>query len=105
MVKFVAGGAQEGSDADLPSINVNQRGGGDFALSSVEPRPAGVQAGAVGVPLEAKMIMRTAFVILVSVLLSACGAAKAARDTGQLFDKYGCLARELKGQTPCKQEQ
>jgi hypothetical protein len=24
------------------------------------------------------------------------------RETGQLFDKYGCMARQLKGETPCK---
>ena len=35
------------------------------------------------------------------VLLSACGAAGAARDTGRLFDKYGCLARDFKGEKPC----
>jgi hypothetical protein len=44
-------------------------------------------------------------VLLLTVLsLSACGAAETARETGQLFDKYGCLARELKGQPPCKPE-
>jgi hypothetical protein len=24
------------------------------------------------------------------------------RETGQLFDKYDCMARQLKGETPCK---
>lgn len=41
--------------------------------------------------------------ILMAVLLSACGAAKAARETGQTFDKYGCMARDLKGEKPCEE--
>lgn len=36
-----------------------------------------------------------------SFALPACGAGKAARELGQLFDKYGCMAKELKGEPPC----
>jgi hypothetical protein len=39
---------------------------------------------------------------MAALALAGCGAAKAARETGQLFDKYGCMARELKGESPCK---
>ena len=46
--------------------------------------------------------MKVVVLMLVALGLSACGAATTARETGQLFDKYGCLARELKGQPPCK---
>ena len=48
--------------------------------------------------------VKVAFIVLTFLVLSACGAAKTARETGQLFDKYGCLARELKGEPPCKPE-
>jgi hypothetical protein len=48
--------------------------------------------------------VKVAFIVLTFLALSACGAAKTARETGQLFDKYGCLARELKGEPPCKPE-
>lgn len=40
--------------------------------------------------------------LLAAAALSGCGAAKAARETGQMFDKYGCLARDLKGDKPCQ---
>jgi hypothetical protein len=42
--------------------------------------------------------------LLVVLPLSACGAAGAARDTGRLFDKYGCLARDFKGEKPCAEQ-
>ena len=45
--------------------------------------------------------MRTTIALLACLTLSACGMAKAARTTGQTFDKYGCLARDFKGQPPC----
>jgi hypothetical protein len=48
-----------------------------------------------------------AIVVVVALTLSGCGlggAAKAARNTGATFDKYGCLAKELKGETPCQPE-
>jgi hypothetical protein len=47
-------------------------------------------------------MLKITTLLFVILALSGCGAAKAARDTGQLFDKYGCMARELKGETPCK---
>lgn len=46
-------------------------------------------------------MLRCAIVLLSLALLSACGAAKAARETGQVFDKYGCLSRDFKGEPPC----
>jgi hypothetical protein len=49
-------------------------------------------------------MLKIAAIFAVCLGLSGCGAAKAARDTGQLFDKYGCMARELKGETPCRPE-
>ena len=49
-------------------------------------------------------MLKFAAIILAGLGLSGCGTAKAARDTGQLFDKYGCMAREFKGETPCKPE-
>lgn len=45
--------------------------------------------------------MRIALVLLVAAAVSGCGAGKAARDTGAMFDKYACLSREFKGQPPC----
>jgi hypothetical protein len=48
------------------------------------------------------VIMKTAMVILVGLTVAGCGAASAARESGKLFDKYGCLAREFKGEPPCK---
>jgi cytochrome c551/c552 len=40
--------------------------------------------------------------VLTALTLASCGAAKAARDTGQIFDKYGCVARDSKGEPACK---
>ena len=42
-----------------------------------------------------------ALVIAGGAALSACGAAEMARDTGRMFDRYGCLARQWKGEPPC----
>jgi hypothetical protein len=44
---------------------------------------------------------RITIALLACLTVSACGMAKAARTTGQTFDKYGCLARDFKGQAPC----
>lgn len=49
--------------------------------------------------------MRVAIALLALAALSGCGMGKAARDTGQMFDKYGCLAKELKGEKPCQPAQ
>jgi hypothetical protein len=38
---------------------------------------------------------------VVAVALAGCGMGRAARHTGELFDKYGCLAKEFKGEKPC----
>ncbi len=42
-----------------------------------------------------------ALLIAGGAALSACGAAETARDTGRMFDRYGCLARQWKGEPPC----
>jgi hypothetical protein len=34
--------------------------------------------------------------------LTACGVTRAVHDTGRMADKYGCLARELKGEQKCR---
>jgi hypothetical protein len=39
-----------------------------------------------------------------ALLLAGCGAGNAVRETGQTFDKYACLARAWKGETPCPAE-
>jgi hypothetical protein len=49
--------------------------------------------------------MKIALLVLTTLALANCGAAKAARDTGQVFDKYGCLARDFKGEPPCKTDE
>jgi hypothetical protein len=49
--------------------------------------------------------MKTALIVLAALALAGCGAAKAARETGQIFDKYGCLARDFKGEPPCKTDE
>jgi hypothetical protein len=46
--------------------------------------------------------MRIAIALLACLAFSGCGMAKAARETGQTFDKYGCLARDFKSEPPCK---
>ena len=46
--------------------------------------------------------MRVALVLVLAFTLSGCGMSKAVRETGQTFDKYGCLAKELKGEAPCQ---
>jgi hypothetical protein len=46
--------------------------------------------------------MRVAVVLAIALALSGCGMGKAARDTGAVFDKYGCLAKELKGEKRCQ---
>ncbi|MBB6466713.1 hypothetical protein HNQ96_002578 [Aminobacter lissarensis] len=44
---------------------------------------------------------RVTIALFACLSVSACGMAKAARTSGQTFDKYGCLARDFKGQPPC----
>jgi hypothetical protein len=46
------------------------------------------------------------YLALIALLaLAGCGMGKAYSDTGKLFDKYGCMARDIKGQPPCPPEQ
>jgi predicted small secreted protein len=42
---------------------------------------------------------------LVGISLAACGAGKAVSNAGQKFDKYGCIARDFKGETPCDESE
>jgi hypothetical protein len=42
---------------------------------------------------------------LVVFSLCGCGMGKAYSDTAKIFDKYGCMARDVKGQQPCQPEQ
>ena len=48
--------------------------------------------------------MKAAALILILLALPACGTVRAVRETERLVDKYECLARELKGELPCKPE-
>lgn len=45
--------------------------------------------------------MKYPVLLFVVLSLTGCGMGKAARDSGQRFDKYGCMARNFKGETPC----
>jgi hypothetical protein len=45
---------------------------------------------------------RLTVALLTCLTVSACGMAKAARETGQTFDRYGCLAKDFKGESPCE---
>lgn len=40
--------------------------------------------------------------LVLSLALAGCGMSKAVRQTGETFDKYGCLAKEFKGEEPCE---
>ena len=42
-----------------------------------------------------------AFLLAVAMALGGCGMGRAAHHTSDLFDKYGCLAKEFKGENPC----
>jgi hypothetical protein len=45
------------------------------------------------------------YLVLAALLtLAGCGMGKAYSDTGKMFDKYGCMARDIKGQPPCPAE-
>lgn len=46
--------------------------------------------------------VKTTIILLACLAVSSCGMAKAARQTGQTFDKYGCLARDFKGEPSCQ---
>src|SRR5262245_51553529 len=76
-----------------------------FGVSAPEPLPPvgglgwGVKSEQVkGIGHQHKFdpkgrLMKLGVLILIVLSLAACGAATTARETGQLFDKYGCLAR------------
>ena len=49
--------------------------------------------------------MRYAIAVLIIAALSGCGMGRAARSTGEMFDRYGCLAKQLKGEKPCEPAQ
>ena len=51
------------------------------------------------------LAMKIVLHVLTALTLASCGAAKAARDTGMIFDKYGCLARDFNDQPPCKRDE
>ena len=64
------------------------------------PELYGVLATADGAASRT-IAMRYVISLLAVVALAGCGMDKAAHDTGRMFDKYGCLAKELKGEKPC----
>jgi hypothetical protein len=53
-------------------------------------------------------LARYGILLALTLTLCACGmggAARVAQQTGAKFDKYGCLAAELKGEKPCEETQ
>jgi hypothetical protein len=48
-------------------------------------------------------MIRCAALLLIGLTLCGCGMGRAARHSGELFDKYGCLSKQLKGEKPCPQ--
>jgi hypothetical protein len=54
---------------------------------------------------QLSLAMKIVLLVLAALALASCGAAKAARDTGMIFDKYGCLARDFNDQPPCKRDE
>lgn len=47
--------------------------------------------------------MKPLAMILMTMVLAACGAGKAAMDAGKGFDRFACMSRNMKGETPCPQ--
>ena len=45
--------------------------------------------------------MRTAAILVLALALAGCGMGRAAYQTSQLADKYGCLAKQVKGKAQC----
>jgi hypothetical protein len=45
--------------------------------------------------------MKPAILLLIAITLSGCGMTRAVHETATRADKYGCLAKELKGEGPC----
>jgi len=49
--------------------------------------------------------MRLTLFALALLSLAGCGMGKAVSDTGKMFDKYGCMSRDIKGQEPCEAQE
>lgn len=47
--------------------------------------------------------MKTIILLISFGVLSGCGAGKAAIDAGKGFDRFACMSRNIKGETPCPQ--
>ncbi|MCX2697005.1 MULTISPECIES: hypothetical protein [Ochrobactrum] len=47
--------------------------------------------------------MKYFVLLIVLTTLSGCGAGKAAMDAGKGFDRFACMSRNIKGETPCPQ--
>lgn len=45
--------------------------------------------------------MKKALLLIPLIVLSGCGAGKAAMDAGKGFDRFACMSRNMKGETPC----
>ncbi|MFD1197051.1 hypothetical protein ACFQ3K_01735 [Brucella gallinifaecis] len=45
--------------------------------------------------------MNKVILLLSLAALTGCGAGKAAMDTGKSFDRFACMSRNMKGETPC----
>jgi hypothetical protein len=52
----------------------------------------------------AASLVAVGFILGAGAGLSGCGMAKTYSDTGKMFDKYGCMARDIKGQPACPQD-
>jgi hypothetical protein len=46
--------------------------------------------------------MKPATLFLLAIALSGCGMTSAVHETAVKADKYGCLAKELKGEGSCQ---
>ncbi|MDW6025704.1 hypothetical protein SAZ10_28465 [Mesorhizobium sp. BAC0120] len=46
--------------------------------------------------------MKPAILLLLAIALSGCGMSRAVHETAATADKYGCLAKEFKGEGPCQ---
>jgi hypothetical protein len=55
---------------------------------------------------DSVQVTRIAIALVACLAVSGCGGmAKAARETGQTFDRYGCLAKDFKGEPPCEPDE
>ncbi|CAI2934927.1 protein of unknown function [Aminobacter niigataensis] len=72
-----------------------------YSLNHLREAPASDRSNVRKWKRESMPAMKATVVLLACLAVSSCGMAKAARQTGQTFDKYGCLARDFKGQPSC----